>query len=341
MTLTKQQNIELFFCLYANKWDNPSQCNSSHSRALGFLMTLPPIWRFFQCLRRYKDTHNVFPHLVNGGKYLMTIVSTVMLSVYRINNTQTNLALFVTFSVINSIYVCKLHLVRPGTVSVVNFFLKKAIWDIFMDFSLLQADSRHFALRDILALKRRWPYYAIMGIDPILRFAWIFYAIFTHDAQHSTIVAFLVSFVEVLRRGMWALFRVENEHCANVSQYKASRDVPLPYRIEPLMVRASEEPSPVMAAGAGDLGQQELGHDASSTAVASTLGTLRRRTDTISAKSFSKILAEAHKQDFVKRRRPVEGVEGDTGEEQSDDEEDDTPETESLLEAGEARGLRS
>jgi len=101
-----------------------------------------------------------------------------------------------------------------------------------MDFSLLQADSRHFALRDILALKRRWPYYAIMGIDPILRFAWIFYAIFTHDAQHSTIVAFLVSFVEVLRRGMWALFRVENEHCANVAQYKAARDTPLPYQLE-------------------------------------------------------------------------------------------------------------
>lgn len=101
------QNIELFFCLYANKWDNPVQCNSSHSRLLGFLMTLPPIWRFFQCLRRYKDTRNVFPHLVNGGKYLMTIVSGVLLSLYRINNTRTNLALYITFSVINGVYVCK------------------------------------------------------------------------------------------------------------------------------------------------------------------------------------------------------------------------------------------
>jgi hypothetical protein len=70
-------------------------------------MTLPPIWRLFQCIRRYKDTRNVFPHLVNGGKYLMTITATVMLSLYRIDNTSSNLALFIAFSVINSIYVCK------------------------------------------------------------------------------------------------------------------------------------------------------------------------------------------------------------------------------------------
>ncbi|EFY88819.1 signal transduction protein Syg1, putative [Metarhizium acridum CQMa 102] len=310
-------NIELFFCLYANKWDNPPQCNSNHSRLLGFFMALPPIWRLFQCIRRYKDTCNVFPHLVNGGKYIMTIISTVMLSLYRINGTRSNLALYVAFSTINGIYV--------------------SIWDLFMDFSLLQTDARHFALRDILAFKRRWPYYFIMVVDPLLRFAWIFYAIFTHDLQHSTLVAFVVSFVEIVRRGLWALFRVENEHCANVSQYKASRDVPLPYRIEPLMDRASEETSPVLTS---DEPRHELAQSTGgSTAVASTLGALRRRADTISARSFSKILAEAHKQDFVKRRKPGEAAEGEAVE-QSDDEDDEEDEAEaaSLLEAGEARG---
>ncbi|KID87626.1 exs [Metarhizium guizhouense ARSEF 977] len=313
-------NIELFFCLYANKWDNPSQCNSNHSRLLGFFMALPPLWRLFQCVRRYKDTCNVFPHLVNGGKYIMTILCTVMLSLYRINGTRSNLALYIAFSTINGIYV--------------------SIWDLFMDFSLLQTDARHFALRDILAFKRRWPYYFIMVVDPLLRFAWIFYAIFTHDLQHSTLVAFAVSFVEIVRRGMWALFRVENEHCANVSQYKASRDVPLPYRIEPLMDRASEEMSPVLMS---DEPRHDLAQSTgSSTAVASTLGALRRRADTVSARSFSKILAEAHKQDFVKRRKPGEVVE-DEAVEQSDDEEDeededDEAEAASLMEAGEARG---
>lgn len=100
------KNIELFFCLYANKWDDPQQCNSNHSRLLGFFMTLPPIWRFLQCLRRYNDTRNVFPHLANGGKYIMTIISAVMLSLYRMNNTRSHLALYIAFSVINGVYVC-------------------------------------------------------------------------------------------------------------------------------------------------------------------------------------------------------------------------------------------
>ena len=31
---------------------------------------------------------------------------------------------------------------------------------------------------------------------------------------------------------MWSLFRVENEHCNNVGKFRASRDVPLPYKIK-------------------------------------------------------------------------------------------------------------
>lgn len=219
-----------------------------------------------------------------------------------------------------------------------------------MDFSLLQTHSRHMFLRDILALKRRWPYYLIMIIDPVLRFIWIFYAIFTHNTQHSTLASFLISFAEVMRRGLWALFRVENEHCANVAQYKASRDVPLPYRIEPLMDRASAESSPLVASQDEQAIQeqderrrakqkqreQELSPTedpesmgASSTGVLSSFAdTVRRRTDTsltMRPKRFSKILAEAHKQDFQKRR-PTAGrstEEEEDQEAQSDDDDDE------------------
>lgn len=100
-----------------------------------------------------------------------------------------------------------------------------------MDFSLLQPTSQNFLLRDTLGLKSKWPYYVIMVADPVLRFIWIFYAIFLQDAQHSTIMSFGVAAGEVTRRGIWLLLRVENEHCANVGQQKASRDVPLPYTL--------------------------------------------------------------------------------------------------------------
>ncbi|KAM0291622.1 hypothetical protein ACHAO9_003749 [Fusarium lateritium] len=325
-------NIELFFCLYANYWQNPVQCNSSHSRALGFLTALPPIWRFLQCLRRYKDTRNVFPHLVNGGKYTVSILAAVMLSLYRMHNSNTHLALFITFSTINSVYC--------------------SFWDLFMDFSLLQSGSRHWCLRDILAIKTRWLYYFIMAVDPILRFAWIFYAIFTHNTQHSTIVSFMVAFMEVTRRGMWTLFRVENEHCGNVSQYKASRDVPLPYRIEPLMARASIDGSslatqqPDATVGINSFEEPSRQGTAESTGVSlgqQEEGVARRRTGTGPPplkRTLTRLLAEAHKQDFEKKRRPLEQTPEDPNAElgQSDDE-DDADEAVSLLEMTEAEDL--
>ncbi|KAI1437509.1 EXS-domain-containing protein [Xylaria sp. CBS 124048] len=321
-------NIELFFCLYGQYWKNPQLCNSNHSRLLGFFSTLPAIWRALQCIRRYHDTKNVFPHLVNCGKYIMTILSYVTLSLYRIQNTHSNLALFITFSTINAIYT--------------------SVWDLFMDFSLLQPDSRHRLLRDIIGLKRRWLYYTIMIIDPILRFSWIFYAIFTHSVQHSTLNSFFVSFAEVIRRGMWALLRVENEHCSNVAQYKASRDTPLPYDLphEPLMDRTSaeEEPSPELPEeqqqasiepGLARVPTQNMGigrvDSRASTYASAPMeegGLRRRRTSLARAKSIRGIMATAHRQDFEKKRRPPAAVEtedvlsGDEFQSGNDEEED-------------------
>jgi hypothetical protein len=87
-------------------------------------------------------------------------------------------------------------------------------------------------LRDHLAFKRVWTYYIAMIIDPILRFNWIFYAIYTNDTKHSAIISFLIALSEIFRRGVWTIFRVENEHCTNIGRVRASRDFPLPYKIE-------------------------------------------------------------------------------------------------------------
>jgi hypothetical protein len=100
-----------------------------------------------------------------------------------------------------------------------------------MDFSLLQQDARNRGLRNIMAFgSQKWMYYGVIIIDPILRFSWIFLAIVARNMQHGSIVAFFVAVVEVTRRGIWTIFRVENEHCTNIDQQKASHDVPLPYK---------------------------------------------------------------------------------------------------------------
>ncbi|GAB7364248.1 hypothetical protein MBLNU230_g4796t1 [Neophaeotheca triangularis] len=224
-------NISLFFCLYAHHWSSPSQCNSSNSRLLGFFTALPGIWRAIQCIRRYCDTRKAFPHLVNCGKYTFTILSYMSISLFRIDKQTSYFTAFVVFNTINSLYC--------------------SVWDIAMDWSLGDLYAKHTFLRPTLAYKSPALYYFAIVVDPILRFNWIIYAIFRNDIQHSGIIAFSLAASEVLRRGLWSLFRVENEHCTNMGRFRASRDVPLPYTLD----GGSDSPSAELLGN-----QQNMGH---------------------------------------------------------------------------------
>ncbi|KAJ5536424.1 SPX N-terminal [Penicillium frequentans] len=277
-------NIELFFCLYANAWSNPTQCNSSHSRLLGFFTCLPAVWRSFQCIRRYVDTKNAFPHLLNLGKYIFSILYYATLSMYRIDRHTRFQASFITFALLNSVYT--------------------SVWDLIMDWSLGNAYARHPLLREMLAFRRVWVYYVAMVLDVIIRFNWIFYAIFVNDIQHSAVLSFIVSLSEVFRRGVWTIFRVENEHCTNVLLFRASRDTPLPYEIAatPALDGAhaddvqlqEQQNTPFMSAGDAEHGTP------------SSMTSQRARNRRPSA-SFARVgnkVAGAHAHDFERRRLP-------------------------------------
>ena len=99
-----------------------------------------------------------------------------------------------------------------------------------MDFQLVQKKGASY-LRDVLAFESTWWYKGAIIIDPILRMTWIFFVIFDPNIQHSNIVAFAVALVEVFRRGLWVIFRVESEHCANIRLEKARSDIPPPYSV--------------------------------------------------------------------------------------------------------------
>ncbi|KAL8709740.1 MAG: hypothetical protein Q9220_005526 [cf. Caloplaca sp. 1 TL-2023] len=242
-------NLELFFCLYVHSWNQPAQCNSTHSRLLGFFSTLPGIWR--------------------------------------------------------------------------------AIWDLAMDWSLCNPYAEHPFLRDVLGYKSPWTYYLAMIIDPILRFNWVFYVIFTNELQHSALLSFIISLSEIGRRAMWTLFRVENEHCTNVGRFRASRDVPLPYEIQDPSPAEVEESRDQFAAhedgpGSGRPLEPTASHLATGAQVSPDLLTqqqssgssLRRRQSSTSGipgggtpiqrgiARVGTIVTQAHAQDFERRRRP-------------------------------------
>ncbi|KAK5113431.1 hypothetical protein LTR85_010859 [Meristemomyces frigidus] len=318
-------NIELFFCLYAHYWNDPPQCNSGNSRLLGFFSTLPGIWRLLQCVRRYYDT-GLWTHGANGVKYTCTILQYMSLSLWRFNRSSYGLeAFFILCATMNSLYCI--------------------IWDLYYDWSMpMNPFSKPPLLRSVLAYRRHiWWYYVAIFLDPILRFNWIFYVIYAQDLQHSSIISFLVSLSEVLRRGMWVLFRVENEHATNVGRYRAQRDPALPYEVMPdgqadgpddnrpaavhdVDGRSGNTPSDSRASardteqgGVPPSGTSSLRQRHQSAAVDSPVYRAIRRAGTT--------MLNAHAQDY-ERRKPAKEDEKtardeDTDEDDDDDEDDD------------------
>ena len=55
-------------------------CNTYAYYARAIVACLPAWFRFAQCLRRYRDTRQAFPHLVNAGKYSTTFFVVIFAS---------------------------------------------------------------------------------------------------------------------------------------------------------------------------------------------------------------------------------------------------------------------
>jgi len=203
-------NMELFFCVYATPhwWSgagsqHAQRCTSTHSRAYGFLACLPGIWRFLQCWRRYADTLDWFPHLLNAGKYTFNVLYNMSLSIARIDNGNMGLrAMFIVFALINGIY--------------------SGAWDVLMDFSLVPSAKP----RDVLVYPR-WTYWCAMASDFIMRQNWVLYVIFW--GNHRILIGFIVGLIETTRRVIWLAYRVENEHAANIARCRAFKELSLPY----------------------------------------------------------------------------------------------------------------
>ncbi|KAK9760435.1 Xenotropic and polytropic retrovirus receptor 1 [Basidiobolus ranarum] len=68
-------NLQLMACAYSCGWEDlESRCNIHTYWIATFIPTLPGWWRFLQCLRRYKDSGDAFPHLANAGKYISSMI---------------------------------------------------------------------------------------------------------------------------------------------------------------------------------------------------------------------------------------------------------------------------
>ncbi|KAG6431687.1 hypothetical protein SASPL_109769 [Salvia splendens] len=177
-------------------WFEADSVCGSHSVGIPIALVLPYIFRFFQCLRQYKDTKEKTA-LLNALKY-STAVPVIFLSALKYHVfpekwTTIYRPLWLLSGVLNSLY---------------SFY-----WDITRDWDL-SCFTRIFKFNKPHTISnllhgRKWVYVWVIGSNLILRCTWT-YKLSAH-LRHNYLTVFAISALEILRRFQWVFFRVENE----------------------------------------------------------------------------------------------------------------------------------
>ena len=206
---------------------NIQQCEQNPvfvNLVLPVLSTLPYVIRLLQCLRMYLDTRKRFPHLANAWKYCFALLIIVIGSTHQ---SWKHLPVTGT-SIITNLWIATYAISTLYTYS----------WDVFMDWGLSFKDGRPYVFacaplrrdRRMIHPTSWMPYYLAVGADVFLRFLWTLTLAPSHLPFGDFVnykVKPLLSFAEILRRAMWSLFRVENEHLNSTLAYKSVPIVPL------------------------------------------------------------------------------------------------------------------
>ncbi|KAL8052791.1 hypothetical protein ABFX02_05G027700 [Erythranthe guttata] len=208
------RNLEYIACYYITgsyKTQDFNYCSrNTYYRDLAYAVSfLPYYWRAMQCARRWFDEGQKI-HLVNLGKYVSAMLAAGAKVAYEREKNVGWLCLVVIMSTSATVY--------------------QLYWDFVKDWGLLQFNSKNPWLRDELVLRKKFIYYFSLGLNLVLRLAWL-QTVFHYNFEkvdYRVTMLFLAA-LEVVRRGQWNFYRLENEHLNNVGKFRAVKIVPLPF----------------------------------------------------------------------------------------------------------------
>ncbi|KAJ0754393.1 putative SPX domain-containing protein [Helianthus annuus] len=212
------RNIQFYVCYYGwgdFKKRDATTCNESNIfEIISIVIAVVPYWiRVLQCIRRFCEGSDS-TQAMNGLKYLSTIAAVVSRTIY-IQRRGTSLKILAAST--------------SGVATIFNTY-----WDIVMDWGLLCRNSENPWLRDKLILPNRSVYFIAMVLNVILRLAWMQTVLDFHEAPflHRNALIAIVAILEIIRRGIWNFFRLENEHLNNVGKFRVVKSVLLPFSYE-------------------------------------------------------------------------------------------------------------
>jgi hypothetical protein len=179
---------------------------------VSFLQLLPLMTRTLQCFRGiYDASGNPYPQGYNAVKYLLSIF-VVYVGLFHNNN----LPFYYSTIVLATVY--------------------KWWWDVVMDWGLCEIlplslqdalNWRNYSSQGKLFLRSRlmFPsvlvYYISIFVDLVLRFLWVM-SLLPPDALGDLggyKLSFFLGSMEILRRSMWGILRVEYEHLKLIKQH--------------------------------------------------------------------------------------------------------------------------
>ncbi|KAG0483207.1 hypothetical protein HPP92_011291 [Vanilla planifolia] len=208
------RSLEYLTCYYITgsyKTLNFGYCLiNKHFRDLAYVVSfLPYYWRAMQCARRWFD-EGESSHLVNLGKYVSAMLAAGAKLVYEKERSFCWLSLLVVISCTATMY--------------------QLYWDFVKDWGLLQPNSKNLWLRNELIIRRKFIYFLSMGLNFVLRLAWLQTVLHSNFGNLDyRVITFLLAALEVIRRGHWNFYRLENEHLNNAGKFRAVKTVPLPF----------------------------------------------------------------------------------------------------------------
>ncbi|KAL5199335.1 hypothetical protein ABZP36_020538 [Zizania latifolia] len=208
------RSLEYLACYYITssyKTQDYGYCTRvKHFRDLAYAVSfLPYYWRAMQCARRWFDEGDI-NHIVNLGKYVSAMLAAGTKVAYENDSSAGWLSLVVIVSSVATIY--------------------QLYWDFVKDWGLLQFNSKNPWLRNDLILKQKYIYFLSMGLNLVLRLAWLQTVIHPNiGSLDSRVTLFFLAALEVIRRGHWNFYRLENEHLNNAGKFRAVKVVPLPF----------------------------------------------------------------------------------------------------------------
>ncbi|KAH6761876.1 hypothetical protein C2S52_019309 [Perilla frutescens var. hirtella] len=218
------RSLQFYACYYI--WGDfrrrsNDTCGLNHStyRFVHIVVAIIPFWlRFLQCLRRVFEERSTMQGL-NGLKYFSTLVALVMRTLYDIARQNRDPA------------VSFWRIMAAATSGITTIY--STYWDIVVDWGLLRKNSKNRWLRDKLLISNKAVYAVAIVVNILLRLVWMQLVLdFNLPFLHRNAMIAVVACLEILRRGIWNFFRLENEHFNNVENYRAFKTIPMPFYYE-------------------------------------------------------------------------------------------------------------